>query len=42
MTTIPLGGDYVHVAGQFNLNGIVATKNGKQLIAVQSVSNKLY
>ena len=36
VTTIPLGGDYRHVAGQFNLNGIVATKNGKTLIAVQS------
>ena len=41
MTTIPLGGDYQHVAGQFNLNGIVATENGKTLIAVQSVSRKL-
>ena len=26
VTTIPLSGDYVHVAGQFNLNGIVATR----------------
>ena len=42
VTTIPLGGEYVHVAGQFNLNGIVATKNGKALIAVQSVSKKLF
>jgi sugar lactone lactonase YvrE len=41
MTTIPLGGEYQHVAGQFNLNGIVATKNGKSLIAVQSFSKKL-
>ena len=41
VTTIPLGGDYQHVAGQFNLNGIVATENGKTLIAVQSVSRKL-
>jgi sugar lactone lactonase YvrE len=40
-TTIPLSGDYMHVAGQFNLNGIVATKNGKALIAVQSFSKKL-
>ena len=40
-TTIPLGGDYQHVAGQFNLNGIVATANGKTLIAVQSFSRKL-
>ena len=41
VTTIPLTGEYAHVAGQFNLNGIVATKNGKTLIAVQSVSKKL-
>ncbi|MBA2384280.1 MAG: superoxide dismutase [Actinobacteria bacterium] len=41
LTTIPLGGDYQHVAGQFNLNGIVATPNGKTLIAVQSVARKL-
>ena len=42
VTTIPLGGDYVHVPGQFNLNGIVATPNGKTLIAVQSFAKKLY
>ena len=41
VTTIPLSGDYRHVAGQFNLNGIVATKNGRTLIAVQSFSRKL-
>ena len=41
VTTIPLTGEYMHVAGQFNLNGIVATKNGKALIAVQSISKKL-
>ena len=41
VTTIPLSGDYVHVAGQFNLNGIVATPNGKTLIAVQTVAKKL-
>ncbi len=41
VTTIPLGGDYVHVAGQFNLNGIVATPDGKTLIAVQTSSRKL-
>ena len=40
-TTIALTGEYAHVAGQFNLNGIVATANGKMLIAVQSVSKKL-
>src|SRR3954454_11286980 len=27
--TIPLGGDYAHVANAFNLNGIDATSNGK-------------
>jgi sugar lactone lactonase YvrE len=42
VTTIPLGGDYRHVAGQFNLNGIVATADGKTLIAVQSVAKKLF
>ena len=42
VTTIPLGGDYHHVAGQFNLNGIVATPNGKTLIAVQTVAKKLF
>ncbi len=41
VTTIPLGGDYTHVAGQLNLNGIVATKNGKTLIAVQTFARKL-
>ena len=41
VTTIPLSGVYVHVPGQFNLNGIVATANGKTLIAVQSFSRKL-
>jgi sugar lactone lactonase YvrE len=42
LTTIPLTGDYQHVAGQFNLNGIVATKNGRMLVAVQSVAKKLF
>ncbi len=41
-TTIPLSGDYKHVVGQFNLNGIVATENGKTLIAVQSFARKLF
>jgi sugar lactone lactonase YvrE len=40
--TIPLGGDYEHVDGQFNLNGIDATPNGKALVAVQSFGGKLY
>jgi sugar lactone lactonase YvrE len=42
LTTIPLGGQYEHVPGEFNLNGIVATPNGKALIAVQSFARKLY
>ena len=42
LTTIPLTGDYQHVAGQFNLNGIVATANGKALIAVQTAAKKLF
>ena len=42
VTTIPLGGDYQHLTGQFNLNGIVATANGKTLIAVQSAAKKLF
>jgi sugar lactone lactonase YvrE len=40
--TITLGGDYVHVPMQFNLNGIDATPNGKRLVAVQSFGGKLY
>jgi sugar lactone lactonase YvrE len=42
VTTIPLSGDYQHLAGQFNLNGIVATASGKRLIAVQSAARKLF
>ena len=41
LTTIPLGPDYQHVTGEFNLNGIVATPFGGRLIAVQSFSRKL-
>jgi sugar lactone lactonase YvrE len=40
--TIQLGGDYSHVDGDFNLNGIAATQNGKTLIAVQSANGRLY
>jgi sugar lactone lactonase YvrE len=40
--TIPLSGDYVHVANAFNLNGIDATANGTTLVAVQSVNGRLY
>jgi sugar lactone lactonase YvrE len=39
--TIPLSGDYTHLAG-FNLNGIDATRNGKVLVAVQSANGRLY
>jgi sugar lactone lactonase YvrE len=41
-TTIPLSGDYQHVAGQFNLNGIDATPSGRWLLAVQSVTGRLF
>ena len=40
--TITLGGDYAHVAGAFNLNGIDATRNGKTLVAVQTVNGLLH
>ena len=40
--TIPLSGDYVHVAGAFNHNGIDATPSGGTLVAVQSVNGRLY
>jgi hypothetical protein len=41
--TIPLGGDYAHQAPPaFNLNGIVATKDGETLIAVQSATASLF
>lgn len=39
--TIPLTGDFKLVSG-FNLNGIDATPNGKVLIAVQSMTGKLF
>ncbi|NUT56514.1 MAG: superoxide dismutase [Thermoleophilia bacterium] len=42
VSTIALSGDYSHVAGQFNLNGIVAARGGTTLIAVQSVAKKLF
>jgi sugar lactone lactonase YvrE len=40
--TIPLGGEYVHVPGELNLNGIDATRNGKALVAVQTFNGRLY
>lgn len=42
LTTIPLSGDYHHIAGHLNLNGIVATANGKALIAVSTAARKLF
>jgi hypothetical protein len=39
---VTLGGDYAHVAGAFNLNGIDATPSGKTLVAVQTVNGRLY
>jgi hypothetical protein len=40
--TIPLGGEYAHAPGEFNLNGIEATPNGKKLVAVQTFTGKLF
>jgi len=42
LSTIPLTGDYQHVAGQFNLNGIDAVPNGRTLLAAQTVTGKLF
>jgi hypothetical protein len=42
VTAIPLIGDYQHIAGEFNLNGIDATPSGKSLVAVQSITGKLF
>jgi sugar lactone lactonase YvrE len=42
VTTLTLTGDYQHVAGKFNLNGIDATPNGRTLVAVQSETGKLF
>jgi sugar lactone lactonase YvrE len=42
VTAIPLTGDYQHIAGEFNLNGIDATPSGKSLLAVQSFTGKLF
>src|SRR5262245_59930870 len=39
---VPLTRDFQLVAGQFNLNGIDATANGKSLVVVQSVNGKLF
>jgi sugar lactone lactonase YvrE len=42
VTTVQLTGDYQHIAGAFNLNGIAATPNGKTLIVVQSATGTLF
>jgi hypothetical protein len=42
LTTIRLKGDYHQIAGQLNLNGIVATGNGTSLIAVSTAARKLF
>jgi sugar lactone lactonase YvrE len=42
VTTVQLTGDYQHVAGEFNLNGIAATPNGRTLIVVQSTTGTLF
>ncbi len=42
VTSLPLTGDYQHVANSFNLNGIDATPSGDVLIAVQSQTGKLF
>ncbi len=39
--TVPYSGDIAYVAG-FNVNGIDATPNGKQLVIVQSNTGKLF
>jgi DNA-binding beta-propeller fold protein YncE len=39
---LTLSGDYQHVEGQFNANGIAATPNGKRLIIVQSNTGFLF
>jgi sugar lactone lactonase YvrE len=39
--TLPLSGDYEHVAG-FNANGIVRTPDGRALLIVQSATGRLY
>jgi sugar lactone lactonase YvrE len=39
---LPLTGDIVFVPGEFNANGIEATRNGKRLIVVQSNTGQLF
>ncbi len=42
VATIPLGGDFVFVPGDFNANGVVATPNGSTLIVAGSAAQELY
>ena len=42
ITTVLLTGDYDHVDGSFNVNGIDATPNGKTLVIVQSTGGNLF
>ena len=39
---LPLGGDFEFTEGEFNTNGIAATRNGKWLIIVNSFEGALY
>ena len=41
-TTIPLSGDWVQVAGQFNANGIESLAGGRHLIVVNSTTGTLF
>jgi outer membrane protein assembly factor BamB len=42
VTLLSLTGDYAHVDGKFNLNGIDATRDGRTLVTVQSETGKLF
>jgi len=42
VTEIPLGGDFVQVAGTINSNGIVATPAGRSLIIINSALGALF
>ncbi|HEX6230808.1 MAG TPA: superoxide dismutase [Actinomycetota bacterium] len=39
---LTLSGDYAHVDGEFNLNGIEAARGGRTLVVVQSVTGQLF
>jgi sugar lactone lactonase YvrE len=39
---IPLGGDFIHVPGDINSNGIVATPDGERLIICNTSTGSLY